>query len=79
MCDFNEIEHITEKFELSPKLPDSSVMSLVIELPPAELHCLLSLKSFRLLAQWSEPLLSGSLWITGFKSSLASKEAGNDD
>lgn len=36
------------------KLPDSSVILLVIELPPAELRCLLSLKSLRLLAQWSE-------------------------
>lgn len=64
---------------LTLNLPDSSVMSLVGELPPVELHCLLSLKSFRLLAQWSEPLLSGSLWTTGFRCSLASKEAENDD
>lgn len=45
--------------------PCSSVMSLAMELPPAELHCLFSLKSFRLAAQWSETLLSPGLrwWL----------------
>lgn len=49
--------------------PCSSVMSLVMELPPAELHCLFSLKSLRLTAQWSEMLPS-----TGLRWWLLSKE-----
>lgn len=45
--------------------PCSSVMSLVTELPPAELHCLFSLKSFLLTAQWSETPPSSGLrrWL----------------
>ena len=60
--------------------PDSSVMLLVMELPPAELHCLLSLNSLRFLAQWSE-VSSESLWAQspgGFRCSLTSSEATND-
>lgn len=62
------------------KLPDSSVILLVIELPPAELRCLLSLKSLRLLAQWSE-YSSESLWmesVGGLRCSLTSNESIND-
>lgn len=61
-------------------LPDSSVILLVIELPPAELRCLLSLKSLRLLAQWSE-YSSESLWmesVGGLRCSLTSNESIND-
>ena len=52
-------------------VPESSVMSLVME----PLHCLLSLKSFRRLAQWSEPVPSESLWTGGFRCTFGSKEA----
>jgi len=50
-------------------------MSLVIEPPPAELHCLLSLKALRRVAQWSEPLLSTLLWLVAFRCSFDSEEA----
>lgn len=51
--------------------PCSSVTSLVTELPPAELHCLFSLKSFLLTAQWSETPPS-----TGLRRWLVSAETG---
>ncbi len=53
---------------------------LVIEIPPAELRCLLSLKRLRLLAQWSE-CSSESLWmesVGGLRCSLTSNESMND-
>lgn len=54
--------------------PGSSVMSLAMELPPAELHCLFSLKSFLLAAQWSETLLSPGLrWLLSVETGKGSR------